>query len=390
MRVGLFTYSTKPRGGVVHTLELAHALHRLGHQVTVTALDESGSGMFRPVPFACRIIPVQQHRGTTLEFVRSRVATYVSALCGSDERVDVYHAHDGISANALATLREENVIPEFVRTVHHLDAFDDPELNGLQDRAVTSARACFVVSDLWRRELLTRFGIAATVVPSGADTVRFRPAAPSEHAALRERFGSTRGPLFLAIGGIEERKNTLGILAGFARVRLECPNARLLVAGGSSVFDHSRYRAQFDAQARSAGLQPDIDIAVLGPVDDATVVELLQAADALVFPSLREGFGLVVLEALACGTPPIVSAIEPFTSYLEPDDALFCDPLDAATIAESMLAALRPGVRAQFRVHGPAVAQRYDWQSSARAHIAIYEAEEKANAGDSIRRAVAG
>ncbi|GAC1404272.1 MAG: MSMEG_0565 family glycosyltransferase [Candidatus Velthaea sp.] len=390
MKVGLFTYSTRPRGGVVHTLELARALGDLGVDVTVTALDESGTGFFRSLPFACRIIAVRTQGGSTLDYVRSRIATYVAALQDARERFDIYHAHDGISANALATLCEQDRVPGFVRTVHHLDAFEDDALNVLQDRSVTRARACFVVSDLWKQELSTRFGIEATVVPSGVDAGRFTPAAAGARDALRARFGCAGGPMFLALGGVEPRKNTLGILAGFARVRQNVPTARLVIAGGSSVFDHSRYRAQFDRDAQCFGLHAGADIDVLGPVDDATVVHLLQACDALVFPSLREGFGLVVLEALACGVPPVTSSIAPFTEHLEGTDAIFCDPLDPVAIANAMLTALTPGVQAHFRAHGPTVARRFDWYASARAHIELYHASEDVDAGNSVRRTVAG
>jgi glycosyltransferase involved in cell wall biosynthesis len=134
---------------------------------------------------------------------------------------------------------------------------------------------------------------------------------------------------------------------------------------------------------------------VLGVVSDATVVELLQAADALVFPSFTEGFGLVVLEALACGTPVIASALPPFTEYLGPGDALLVDPADSAAIGAAMLRALEPAVQTPFRRRGPALSATYSWSRAAHAHLAAYrDAEDPAKeinrAGDVVRRALAG
>ena len=86
----------------------------------------------------------------------------------------------------------------------------------------------------------------------------------------------------------------------------------------------------------------------------------------------------------------ITSAIEPFTSYLKTDEALFCDPLDARAIARAMTAALEASVRERFRVNGPLVARRFDWQASARAHLPAYQNEQEIDAGNTVRRALAG
>ena len=59
LKIALLTYSTKPRGGVIHTMELAAALHRLGHEVCIFALDKDGQGFYRPVACEYRMIPTQ-------------------------------------------------------------------------------------------------------------------------------------------------------------------------------------------------------------------------------------------------------------------------------------------------------------------------------------------
>ena len=82
--------------------------------------------------------------------VETRIADYIRHFeRAENRRFDVWHAQDGISANALATLKERRLIDGFARTVHHVDTFDDPKLRALQLRAITAADRLFVVSRLW-------------------------------------------------------------------------------------------------------------------------------------------------------------------------------------------------------------------------------------------------
>jgi glycosyltransferase-like protein len=372
LRIALFTYSTQPRGGVLHALALAEALCDAGHEAVLYALDDTERGFVRPPRCATVRVPVGPKADDLLSFVRGRIEENVAAWDTSTPRFDIYHAHDGISGNTLATLVERGWIPSFVRTVHHLDEFDTAEMTALQDRAIRSAARCFVVSELWRGRVAATYGIDATVVPNGVDVERFSPVTASERAALRERLAYGDGPLFLSIGGIEARKNTIGTLEAFARVRERHPRARLAIAGGASVLDHSAYRRAFDARAAALGLRFGEDLIVTGVLRDDEIVALLRAAHAFVFPSLVEGFGLVLLEALACGTPVVTSAIAPFDEFLTPDDAQLVDPRDPDAIASAMLRSLEPGVAATTAARGPALAGRFAWSASAREHVAAY------------------
>lgn len=372
LRVALFTYSTQPRGGVLHALALAEALCDAGHDAVLYALDETERGFIRTPRCPVVRVPVAPKTGDMLAFVRDRIAAYVAAWDPRTPAFDVYHAHDGISGNALATLVERGAIPSFVRTVHHIDTFDSAETMALQDRAIRSARRCFVVSDVWRGRLFETYGIEATVVPNGVDVTRFSPVSANERAALRARLGYGESPMFLSIGGIEARKNALATLEAFARVRERHPRARLVIAGGASVLDHSAYRRAFEARVAELGLRFGEDLTVTGVLRDDEIVALLRAAHAFVFPSLVEGFGLVLLEALACGTPTITSAIAPFDEFLTSDDAQLVDPRDPDAIARAMLRSLEPGMAATTAARGPALARGFAWSASARAHVAAY------------------
>lgn len=372
LRIALFTYATQPRGGVVHALELGAALGALGHEVVLTAPDATGTGFFRASGSRCRLVPVRDDRRGLPAFVRRRIEAMLEYWDAVDDRFDVYHAGDGISGNALATLVERGRIPGYLRTVHHVDAFEDPELDALQRRSIVRAARCFVVSEVWRKRVDAEFGCGAAVVPNGVDGQRFRPLSQADRRALRAREGYGDQPLFLSVGGIEERKNSLGILMAHARLRTELPGACLVIVGGASVLDHGAYRRAFERYAGEARDLLGDSVAVRGVVGDEELVALLQAADALVFPSFREGFGLVALEALACGTPVVASALPPFTEYLPEGPALLVDPADPGAIARAMRAALEPARRIAAASAGTALAERFGWIASARRHLEAY------------------
>jgi glycosyltransferase involved in cell wall biosynthesis len=179
------------------------------------------------------------------------------------------------------------------------------------------------------------------------------------------------GPVFLAVGGVEERKNTLRILQAFARVHANVSSARLVIAGGASLLDHDAYQAEFARALASSGL-PGRAVIRTGPIADALMPALYRAADALVFPSVKEGFGLVVLEAMASGIPVVTSRIAPFTEYLDDHDVLWCEPDDVESIAVAMTASLDPSRRATLVGCGLRLAARHGWRSVAQAHLPVY------------------
>jgi glycosyltransferase involved in cell wall biosynthesis len=125
----------------------------------------------------------------------------------------------------------------------------------------------------------------------------------------------------------------------------------------------------------AAGLRhaPGVPLIVLGRIDDDDMPGLYRCADAIVFPSLREGFGLAVLEAMACGTPAVVSRIAPFTEYLKGGSCAWADPEDPASIAAAMAHACQPDAATGLRAAGLSVAPNHTWAKSAAQHLAIYQ-----------------
>lgn len=101
---------------------------------------------------------------------------------------------------------------------------------------------------------------------------------------------------------------------------------------------------------------------------------LYRCADAFVFPSVKEGWGLVVLEALASGLPVIVSDQPPFTEFLTAEQALFVVPHQPDSIAQAMLDSVQPTIAQRLRQHSRSVVQCYSWANSATMHLNHYQA----------------
>ncbi|MGY6123642.1 MSMEG_0565 family glycosyltransferase (plasmid) [Paraburkholderia strydomiana] len=372
MRIALFTHSVNPRGGVVHTLELGRALHEAGQDVTIFAPSVGGAPMFRASP--CRVVlaPAAAHGNDTVMMVQTRIDALKAAVFEEGASgFDVLHAQDGIGGNALADLREAGSIRGFVRTVHHLDAFDNPRLSAWQRRAYADADTVLCVSDTWTRKMRDEFGVTASTVTNGVDVARFRDVGSTDVCA---EFGLSGTPMVLAVGGIEERKNTLQLLEAFALLRQTHAEAQLVLAGGASLLDHDTYTQSFIARAAQVGLRigKHEPIVVTGPLEDAAIPALLQRADVVSMMSLREGFGLVVLEALAAGTPVVVSQIEPFTGYLDERVCCWAQPDDATSIGDALRRALHERGGVDFERAVPELLARFSWRESARRHIALY------------------
>jgi glycogen synthase len=266
-------------------------------------------------------------------------------------------------------LKEEGAISGFIRTVHHLDHFDDMRLSRWQHRAWRDADRVLCVSEMWTCKMRRTYGVEAMTVSNGIDATRY--GVRSDSKALKEKFGIGEGPVVLAVGGIEERKNTLMLLDAFAMLRTRKPSAQLVLAGGASLLDHDAYARRFFARATEMGLETGAKatpVVIAGPLDDAEMPALYQLADVVSMISLREGFGLVVLEALASGRPVVVSNIAPFTEYLDARTCVFANPQDASDIAT----ALNDPQDIDFDNAVPALLERFTWQASARRHLDIY------------------
>lgn len=205
------------------------------------------------------------------------------------------------------------------------------------------------VSEFSRRELASVLNLSPAsiaVAPNGANHLRNITPDP----AVIERLGLTTRPYFVALGNLTPNKNL--IVAIRALSRLAEPAVRLVIIG-------DRPGAVFDRSA----LPADPRLIFAGRRSDAEIAALLGGAQALVFPSFYEGFGIPPLEAMTLGCPVIASDI-PATREVCADAALYFAPADDAALAAHMAESLsRPDVAR--RDAGLRRADRYAWSRSA-------------------------
>lgn len=377
--LALLTYSTKPRGGVVHTLSLAESLARLGHNAHIYSLS-SGENFFRRVDVPHTLIPCPgKDYGSMDEKIGDYINIYTEYLSTHSCAHDIFHAEDCISANALLNLRERGIIGSFVRTVHHLDDFTSESLIECQLKSVIKPDHVVTVSKAWERELSSAYSVRSTVINNGVDTHKFRPLPDGDSKDARKaRFSLSGKRVMLSIGGIEPRKNTLTSLRAFDAARTHFQNKGetlvWVIGGGETLFDYRAYREEFFSESDGLGLVIGRDILIQGSVSEDSIPALYNAADVFVFPSVKEGWGLVVLEALASGVPVIASGIEPMTEYLrEGENSLLVSPMDHEAIASRIIELVEDGESAaRLARGGRETALEYSWENAALGHVRFY------------------
>ncbi|MHC5212082.1 MAG: glycosyltransferase family 4 protein [Planctomycetota bacterium] len=297
-------------------------------------------------------------------------------------REDVHLLHSPVAAvplraplPVLATLHE---LPRAPR--HGGPAGGDRSLRHRARTALAARHAARVicVSERTREAFcaLHPHAAARAVVVHDAVDPRFHPGVAESPASGRAA-GSGQRPYVLAVGRLRTKKNLAALLEAFARSRGAAGHGLVLAGPGGDA------SAMLRARARSADLAGRVVFA--GHVDDARLVELYRGAALLAFPSLFEGFGLPVLEAMACGTP-VVASEQGAAPEVRGDAALACDARDPLSIARALDGVLcSPETARDLAARGLEHARRFSASSAARKLLALYERcvrEERPGAPD--------
>lgn len=284
-------------------------------------------------------------------------------------RFDVFHGTNFLLPY-MRSKRSVVTIHDLTFMVH--PEFAEPSLVRFLKRAVpaTLARAKHVCADsvATRDDLVQLLGIAekqVTVVYGGVDP-RFRPIEDATVVRrVKERYPLDR-PYILALGTREPRKNLSGLLDAYSTVRANGLRPRLLLAGPAG------WREEGFAEKLN-GLEFKDDVISLGFVPDEDLPALLTLAGCFVYPSHYEGFGLPVLEALACGVP-VVCGNRSSLPEVAGGSAILVPPERPEEIAGAIQNVLTdPGLARRLQRNGPAQAAKFNWRSGAEKQIAVYE-----------------
>jgi glycosyltransferase involved in cell wall biosynthesis len=281
--------------------------------------------------------------------------------------VDLFHA-------------TEHLLPRFssVRTVftlHDLIFLFHPEthkpmnrwfLTLMMPRFLRAADAVIAVSECTKRDAIRFYRIPEekiTVIYEGVNP-RFRPASPEAIAAVRARYGLPER-FILYVGTIEPRKNLTTLLEAFHHL-LATYDLRLVIVGKKGWLYERFFR-----RLRELGLENRV--LFTGYVPDEDLPAIYSAADLFVFPSLYEGFGLPVLEAMACGTPVICSNTSSLPEVAG-DAALLVDPTDARALTGAMEQVLtNERLWATLRAKGMERARGFTWEKAAYRTWEVYQ-----------------
>jgi glycosyltransferase involved in cell wall biosynthesis len=358
VRIGFECSTIAPgRSGIGYYAE--RLLHALGAELSPG--DELWALTMGDAPAGARAAPRFHPRAYKTLWMNVAVPRVARAL-----KLDLYHF-----TNNVGPLRFG---PPYVVTIHDLSTRLLPETHPLRRRLMHSlhlvptarhARRVITSSNGSAKDIVDLLGVPREridVIPLAADA-QFRPVEDVDLLARARRRYRLDGPFVLYVGNIEPRKNLVRLVEAFARVR--APGVTLALAGGLAWMSQSTTE-----RIRALGLEHRVRL--LGYVPDEDLPALYSAAEVFAYPSLLEGFGLPVLEAMACGTPVITSTA---ASLVEIADgaARLVDPHSIGDIARALADLLASGdERARLAAAGLARARQYSWEETARRTLDSY------------------
>ena len=344
-----------PGGAGRYVLALAQALSRRD-DVELTVVCRTGDAARWPEPTVARGPAPRPMRLGWEQVALPRVVRSLG--------VDVHHAPHYTMPLALG-------LPAVV-TIHDLSFFTHPEWH--QRTKVAFFRSAIRTSALRAAALvavsaatasalqgLARPRAAVHVVPHGVDHSRYRPDDDGDDEAARARAGVTQ-PYVAFVGTLEPRKDVPTLVRAFDCVAGAHPDLTLVLAGargwGADAVDRAVAAAAHRGRIRRLGYLAEQDLPAL-----------LRGAAVVAYPSLEEGFGLPVLEALACGAP-VVTTSGTVMEEVAAGAALLAPPGDVDRLAAALEGAL-DGDDGR-RSLGLEVAARHTWEASAEGHAAVY------------------
>lgn len=265
-----------------------------------------------------------------------------------------------------------------VATVHDLAAFS---VDGKYDRArmffnrkivpsmIRNADHVIAVSHATKDDLIRLVGYPEkkiSVIYSGIDHTLFRPTSKDEARRQLALLHGLEKPFFTYVSRLEHpAKNHVRLIEAFERFKLENDSAHQLVFAGAD------WNGADAIRARAAESPVKADIVFLGFVPIQTLPLLYSGCDLMVYPSLFEGFGFPIVEALACGAPVVCSATSSMKEIAEGLLPTF-DPSSTDELFQAIETSVSRGWSAETRARGTELAWSFDWKEAAREVMKVY------------------
>lgn len=298
---------------------------------------------------------------------RARVPYPIESITG---RVALLHATDFTLPPTLPGTRT-------LLTVHDLSFVRVPEtaspslkayLDSVVPRSVRRADHVLADSEATRDDLVALYGTPRdkiTVLWSGVDA-RFAPVTDVEALRVtRARYNLPDAPFLLSVGTVQPRKNYTRLIEALARLRADIPALSLVIVGGRGWLEDPIF-----ATLDQFGLRDSVIFT--GFADDSDLPALYTLAHVVALPSLYEGFGLPVLEAMACGTPVVTSNVSSLPEVAG-DAALLVDPTDVDALTNALHRLVtEDGLRSTLRDRGLTRAATFTWERAARQLLGVY------------------
>jgi D-inositol-3-phosphate glycosyltransferase len=384
-RVAVFSMHTSPLaqpgagdgGGMnVYVRALASALARAGVECDVyTRAEDHRQARVVEVEPGFRVVHVEA--GPRAVVARSALPGLVDAFLDETTRlldagppVDVLHANywlSGAVAHRLKHLRDLPLVATFhtlARVKADAGVDDDPDLRARTEHEVIACADLMLAStDAERDQLATHYGAVAErveIVPPGVDHSVFFPA---DAGVAKRRLGFEGRRMLLFAGRIQLLKGV--DMAVRCLAELDDPTAMLLVVGGPSGPDGAAELARVRALAHDLGIARNVRF--VPPQPHARLADFYRAADVCIVPSRAESFGLVALEAAACGTPVVAASVGGLRSLVEHGTTGFLvDDRDPGAYAAPVAKLLGdPALAAEIGATASMHSRRYSWSITA-------------------------
>ncbi len=369
MPIGIdYTAAVRQGAGIGrYTRGLIRALAELDQETPYVLFSAGRDPDPRPWPanFSPRALPLSD-RHLAILWQKLRLPLPVEWFTGP---LDLFHSPDFV----LPPVRRART----VLTIHdlsflrHPECFSPPLLRYLLNavpRSVERADLVLADSENTRDDLIEMLGVPQErirVVYAGVEP-EFAPRPEAEVAAARQRYGIRR-PYLLGLGTLQPRKNFVRLIEAYRLLRQERGIPHQLVIGGGRGWLYEPILEAIEVY----GLQEDVRL--IGFVDDADLPALYTGAEVFAFPSLYEGFGIPLLEAMACGTPVVASSASSLPEVAG-EAALLVSPTSSEALAEALWRALDDGaLRETLRARGFQQCHQFTWRASAQRLLACYD-----------------